>query len=173
MMNNQKIENLLNEINKISNNKSSIDYESIEKKDKIKSRLLKYIFYKKRSEQEVKNKFSKDYDEETLDEVIDELKRLGYIDDSVYIERSINEFKALKKLSLKEVKYKLLSKGVSSKDIDKFFENNYDDLMEYEKQSAISIFIKKSRDMDEQQIKNYLYKKGYKEESIKEAENAK
>ena len=110
---------------------------------------------------------------EEYDSHLSAFENLNMIDDSVYIERSINEFKALKKLSLKEVKYKLLSKGVSSKDIDKFFEDNYDDLMEYEKQSAISIFIKKSRDMDEQQIKNYLYKKGYKEESIKEAENAK
>ena len=75
---------------------------SIEEFDKAKSKVLKYILYKKRSKQEVKNKFYNTItDNQMLNDIIEELEENGYIDDKNYIQRAINEFKALNNLSIK------------------------------------------------------------------------
>ena len=83
----------------------------IEEYDKEKSKVLKYVLYKKRSKKEVQNKFYNAIENEMLHDIIEELEENGYIDDNNYIERAINEFMALNNLSLKEVRYKLMSKG--------------------------------------------------------------
>lgn len=137
--------------------------------DNIKTRVLKYVMYKKRTEQEVKNKFINDYDAEILNNVIDELKNLGYINDIEYIDRAINEIIALKNLSIKEIKYKLLAKGLNKNIIEDYLSNNMDELLEYEIKSAKTLVNKKLKQMDEYEVKAYLIKKGYKEESIREA----
>ena len=84
---------------------------TIEEYDKEKSKVLKYVLYKKRSKKEVQNKFYNAIENEMLHDIIEELEENGYIDDNNYIERAINEFMALNNLSLKEVRYKLMSKG--------------------------------------------------------------
>ena len=84
---------------------------TIEEYDKEKSKVLKYVLYKKRSKKEVQNKFYNVIANEMLHDIIEELEENGYIDDNNYIERAINEFMALNNLSLKEVRYKLMSKG--------------------------------------------------------------
>lgn len=168
----------LDDIKKL-NNGTSIEYDdtneeesnsySILEFDSAKTRILKYVVYKKRSENEIRRKFEKTYSEDIIDDVIENLKENGYIDDLNYIDRTINEFIALKNLSLKEVRYKLLSKGIKNNDIDNYFQTNYDKLLDYEKQSAENLVNKKKYTMEEKDIRLYLLKKGYKEESIKEA----
>ena len=143
--------------------------DEFEKFDKMKSKVLKYVLYKKRTEQEVRQKFSKELEENILNDIIEELKENSYIDDYNYIERTVNEYMNLKSLSIKEIKYKLYSKGIKSNLIDDYIYNNIEDLEEYEKKSAYKIIIKKSNSMEEDEIKLYLLKKGYKEESIKSA----
>jgi SOS response regulatory protein OraA/RecX len=64
-----------------------------EELDKLKSRVLKYVLYKKRTESEVREKFSQE-DENKLEDVIQILKDNNYINDLDYIERSIKEFKS-------------------------------------------------------------------------------
>ena len=145
------------------------NFSELEKFDKAKTRILKYVVYKKRTEKEIKDKFYKEYDENLLEDIIQNLKENGYIDDLNYIKRYINDVKALKNLSLKEIKYKLQAKGIKRKDIDEYFSKNHDDLIEYEKKAAKRIVEKKSSNMDEQDVKTYLIKKGYSEESIGEA----
>ena len=125
--------------------------------------------YKKRTEQEVRKKFSDIEDYDLLEEVIDDLKENGYINDDSYIERAIAEFINLKNLSLKELKYKLMSKGLDKDLIDDYFYNNTDKLEEYEINSAKNIINKKSNNMEEQDIIQFLLKKGYKMDSVKEA----
>lgn len=80
--------------------------------------------------------------------------------------RAIDEFKALKTLSIKEIKYKLLSKGIKTNIIEDYIQNNKEELEKYEIECAKKIAIKKQNNMDEAEIKNFLIKKGYKEESI-------
>ena len=145
--------------------------DEFEKFDKFKSKVLKYVLYKKRTEQEIRQKFSKELEENILDDIIEELKENSYIDDYNYIERAVNEFVNLKTLSIKEIKYKLYSKGIRSGLIDEYISKNLENLEEYELKSACKIYNKKINGMEEEDIKLYLLKKGYKEESIKEAFN--
>lgn len=148
---------------------SESEYDKIKEFDKAKSKVLKYAIYKKRTEQEIRQKFAKELEENMLNDIIDVLKENSYIDDYSYIERTINEFVRLKNLSIKEIRYKLLAKGIKSKLIDEYFYNCKEMLQEYEEKSAKDIVNKKSRSMDENSIKLYLMKKGYTEESIKVA----
>ena len=71
--------------------------QEAEELDKLKTKVLKYVLYKKRTENEVREKFS-DCDQDKLEDVIEVLKENNYINDKDYIERSIKEFKALKNL---------------------------------------------------------------------------
>ena len=81
---------------------------SIEEFDKQKTKILKYIMYKKRTENEIRIKFNT-IDEDLLEDSIEYLKEAGYINDKEYIERSVTEFKSLKNMSIKEVIYSMLS----------------------------------------------------------------
>ena len=134
--------------------------------DKEKTRVMKFIIFKKRTEQEVRNKFANSIEENMLDDIIEYLKEANYLDDKEYIEKAINNFRLLKNLSLKEIKYKLLAKGLNKNDIEDYFYKNEDDLTEYEKQSARNIYNKKTKDMEEEEIKQYLLKKGYNYDNI-------
>ena len=142
---------------------------SLEEFDKAKTKVLKYIIYKKRSENEVRNKFSKDIDENLLEDVIEYLKEAKYIDDKDYIKRTVNNFIALKNLSIKEINYKLLAKGLNKNDIDDYIYENRDVLEEYEIKSAANIIYKKSGTLEDDEIKQYLMKKGYKIDNINKA----
>ena len=96
-----------------------------------------------------------------LDEVIENLKENGYINDLSYITRSVKEFMNLKNMSIKEIEYKLLSKGLDKNLVDDYIYNNKEELLEFEINSAKNIFIKKQSSVDKEEIKNYLRKKGY------------
>ena len=115
---------------------------SLEDFDREKTRVMKYIVFKKRTEHEIRTKFAGTIEENMLEDIIEYLKEAKYLDDKEYIERAINNFKVLKNLSIKEVKYKLLAKGLNKNDIDDYFYENKEDLNEYERQSAKNIYYK-------------------------------
>lgn len=140
---------------------------SLEEFDKEKTKVMKYIVFKKRTEQEVRTKFAGSIEENMLEDIIEYLKEANYLNDKEYIEKTINNFKVLKNLSLKEVKYKLLAKGLNKSDIEDYFYENKEELNEYEKQSARNIYYKKQKDLDLEEIKQYLIKKGYSYDNIR------
>ena len=142
---------------------------TIEEYDKEKTKVLKYVIYKKRTEREIRTKFKSIIEENMLEDILEELKENGYISDEIYIERAVNEFMALKNLSIKEIKYKLISKGISNNLVEDYVQNHEEELNEYEQKSAENIVLKKSVNMEEIEIKQYLIKKGYTEENIKNA----
>ena len=138
----------------------------IEEFDKLKTKVLKYILFKKRTENEVRQKFISNQGE-LMDDVIDDLKENGYIDDSNYIERAVREYMNLKNLSIKEIEYKLISKGLKKDLIDNYIYNNKENLLEYEIKSAKNIIVKKMNSQDKEEILGGLKKKRYMEESLK------
>ena len=142
---------------------------TIEEFYKGKTKILKYILYKKRSENEVRRKFAKELDENMLEDIIEYLKEAKYINDNDYIRRTVNNFIILKNLSIKELKYKLLAKGLNKNDIEDYIYENKEELEEYEIKSISNIIYKKSLFMEQDEIKQYLLKKGYKSENIKKA----
>lgn len=142
---------------------------TIEEFDKEKTKILKYILYKKRSEHEVRNKFAKTTEEDLLEDVIQYLKEAGYINDKDYIDRTINNFMILKNLSIREIRYKLMAKGLKPNDIEDYLYENREELEQYEIKSASNIIYKKQSSMEPIEIKQFLAKKGYKIENINKA----
>ena len=126
--------------------------EEFEEFDKYKTKVLKYVLYKKRTKYEVKQKFEKDIPEDLLEEIIENLEENGYISDISYIERSVDEFMLLKTLSIKEIKYKLISKGIKSSIIEDYIQNNKEDLEQYEVKSAIKIVCKNRTPKNEETV---------------------
>ena len=142
---------------------------NIEEFDQQKTKVLKYILFKKRTEQEVRNKFAKTMPEDLLNDIIDYLKEAKYINDVEYIEKTINNYKALKNLSIRELKYKLMAKGLDKDDIENYMYDYREELEEYEKKSAANILYKKQGSAEPEEIIQYLMKKGYKTENIRKA----
>lgn len=142
---------------------------TIDEFDKGKTKVLKYILYKKRTESEIRTKFSKEIEENLLEDIIEYLKEAKYIDDGQFIEKTINNFMILKNLSIKEIQYKLISKGLNKNLIEDYIYNENEELNNYEIKSAKNIIYKKSNTMELEDIKTYLIKKGYKIENINSA----
>lgn len=135
--------------------------------DALKTKMLKYIMYKKRTEKEIRQKFS-NIDENLVDDAIEYLKEAGYIDDTKYVERAVKEFINIQTLSIKEIKYKLMSKGVDNNLIEDYISKHLSELEDYEAECAQKIYYKKMNNMEKIEINMFLRKKGYKEESIKQ-----
>ena len=121
---------------------------TVEEFDREKTKVLRYILYKKRTENEVRTKFGKTIEENMLDDIIEYLKEAGYIDDKEYIRKTVNNFIALKNLSIREMKYKLLAKGLSKNNVEDYIYENKDELEEYETKSAENLIYKKSTSME-------------------------
>lgn len=135
--------------------------------DKLKNKVLKYVLYKKRTENEVREKFKQEIEENKLEDIIELLKNYEYISDRDYIERSIKEFKALKNMSIKEINYKLLQKRVNKALLDEYIYENREDLLQFEIKSAKNILRKRVKsDEDLADTKRYLFSKGYMSESV-------
>lgn len=141
------------------------NFEEAQKQDKLRGKMLKFILYKKRTEMEVRQKFAEE-DETAVEDAIEYFKELKYIDDWNYIERSVQEFINLKSLSVQEIRYKLCQKGVSKRLVEEYIEAHEEELLEYEKNSAQKIWKKKIQNSDENSIREFLYKKGYRQEAI-------
>ncbi len=139
---------------------------TVEEFDKEKTKVLKYVLYKKRSENEIRKKFEREIEENLLEDIIAYLKEAKYIDDKEYIRKTINNFMALKNLSIREIEYKLYSKGIKKEDIEDYIYENKEELNQYEIKSAKNIANKKITSLELEEIKQYLMKKGYKRENI-------
>ena len=142
---------------------------TIEEFDKEKTKVLKYVLYKKRSENEIRRKFENEIEPNLLEDIIEYLKEAKYIDDKEYIRKTVNNFIALKNLSIREIEYKLYSKGIKKEDIEDYIYQNKEELNEYEIKSARNIVSKKMTSLEIEEIKQYLLKKGYKKENINTA----
>lgn len=156
---------------KIENNKQQkiqVSNELLEF-DQLKTKVLKYVLYKKRTEQEVRKKFSSSQNANRLDDVIDNLKENGYINDTNYIQRAVNEFMAINTLSLREMKNKLYAKGLDTNLTENYFIEHEEELEEYELNCAKKVIVKKQMQLEKEEIERFLYKKGYHSSCIRKA----
>ena len=134
--------------------------------DEQKTKVMKYIIYKKRTEHEIRLKFEKIIEENMLEDIIEYLKEAKYIDDGEYIKRAINNFYAIKNLSIREVKQKLIAKGIDKNMLEEYIYNHKEEMNEYEKKSIQKIILKKQETSEKEEIKQYLLKKGYNQENL-------
>ena len=140
---------------------NKINLEELKEFDEQKTKVFKYITYKKRTEQEVRNKFRGQIKEEMLEDIIEYLKEAHYLDDYEFIEKQVREYMNLKTMSIKEMKYKLATKGLDRKLIEEYIDKNYEELKEYEDRCIEKVKVKKVG-ATEEEILQYLYRKGYK-----------
>lgn len=142
-------------------------YNELQELDALKTKVLKYVLYKKRTEKEVRQKFSSFQDTILLEEVVENLKQNGYIDDENYIKRAVDEHIAIHTLSLREMRNKLYTKGLNSDMIDSYFTKKQEELKNYEIACAKKIILKKQMQLEKQEVEHFLLKKGYLLENIK------
>ena len=128
--------------------------------DENKTQVMKYILYKKRTESEVRKKFCHTIEENMLEDIIEYVKDAGYINDKEYIKNLVNEYIALKCISIREIKNKIHEKGIYADDIEDYLYENREILSEYELNSAKKLADKK-KSMEPQKLKSYLINKGF------------
>jgi regulatory protein len=129
--------------------------------EEAKFKAIKYLGLSKKTKYEVILKLKRlNVDENIIDKVITYLVDIGYIDDLDYIDSYIRQNERMLKYSIFEISEKLKSKGISSDIIEDKLNNLI--LNNYEKQVIEKIVCSKSKTMDEDKVKQYLYRRGFK-----------
>lgn len=123
-----------------------------------KEKAVKYIGLSKKTENEVRHKLERsNVDYEIIDNVIEDLVSMGYINDIAYANLYIKQCVKEMKRSKREIAQKLLQKGIKEciiKDSLNNIEQDYDErLKNY-------IIETKSKNLDENKLNKYLYNKG-------------
>lgn len=139
--------------------------------EKIREKVFFYVTYQKRTEAEIRRTFSpifKKYDipKEICDDLIEELKEKGYIDDKDFVKRTFGSYMNFKVSSIKEIEYKILQKGVSKDLINDYIEENKEKLYEHEFVAAKRLYEKKNAGKSDEEVKKYLRRKGFLEDVI-------
>jgi len=138
--------------------------------DYLKARIsaFKFITFKRRTIKEVENKLiSLDINSEYIEDIINELIELEYLNDEIYVEKFVEKSN---KLSINMIKLKLREKGIDKSLIDNFFNKN-----SFEEIDKIANILKKKKfsfdlPIDEQnKIKVYLLRKGFSKSDIEKA----
>ena len=142
---------------------------TVEEFEENKTKVMKYILYKKRTEIEVRNKFCNLIDENMLDDIIEYVKEAGYINDKEYVKKLFQEYMNLKSMSIREIKNKVYQKGVYVDYIEDYISENKESLEEYELNSAKKLIEKKKRQYDEYKLKGYLLNKGFDPDILEKA----
>lgn len=133
----------------------------------LDDKLIKYILYKKRTENEVRYKCKMlNYEEAYIDEIMEYLKENKYIDDEAYATRYIKNIMNLKSCSVNEIKMDLLKRGINENIIER---NITDDVYKFEEKSALNLANKKCKNMEIEKIKRYLLNKGFSYDNVSKA----
>lgn len=135
----------------------------------IEDKLMRYILYKKRTINEVRNKCKLlKYEENYIDNAITYLEEAGYINDEIYVEKYISTVKKLKHMSRNEIRIDLMRRGIEDYLIDNALQN--EEINEFELVSAEYILQKKLKSGDEiEKIKKFLLNKGYSYSNVSKA----
>jgi len=126
-----------------------------------RDKAIRYIGISKKTEYEVKNKLKGlKIASSVIEQEIEYLKELGYIDDVEYVKSYIKQCDKMHNYSLYEISNKLLQKGIKAsiieQEIDILRETNY------EEKVRDKLINGKLKSYDEIKQKNYLYRRGFK-----------
>jgi len=141
----------------------------------IKQKAFRLLGRRQHSASELKRKlWNKDYKQKLIDEVIEDLKKNGYLDDKEFIRAFVAEKSKTKNWSTKKIKSELFKRGVASKLIDETLNER---LKEDDFENAMKLAKKKyevllKRNLEPKELRNklstYLFSKGFDYELIKE-----
>lgn len=126
-----------------------------------REKAIKYIGISKKTEYEVRQKLKRlQVTSSVIDEEIEFLKELGYIDDKDYTRSFVKQCYKLMQYSIYEIKNKLLQKGVNASIIEEELELLKDS--DYELNTVEKLKNGKLKSYDDEKIKAYLYRRGFK-----------
>ncbi len=126
-----------------------------------KEKAIKYIVIARKTSHEVRLKLQKiGVDEDIIDDVIEYLTNLDYINDGEYVDAYIRQCMRLQNYSIYEIKNKLLQKGIKKYIIEEKIEKLNDS--DYEENIVSKLLNGKLKDYDELKQKQYLYRRGFK-----------
>lgn len=145
---------------------------------KIKDSAFRFLGRRHHSYQEIfKKLLNKGYKKEDISEVLEKMKREGFVDDLLFAKAFAEEKLTKKKLGLIKVKAELMKKGVDRKIIDAALSDADSSMMESNAVLLIEKKIKflKGKESDTKKIKqklfSFLYSKGFDSEIITSALN--
>ncbi len=85
---------------------------------KAKNKALNILSHADQSEKKLKEKLSSEFDENTIDKVIDFLKSYNLINDSILAQKIVNTNVNLNKCGKNRIKQNLYNKGINRSTID-------------------------------------------------------
>lgn len=126
----------------------------------VRDKAIRYIGISKKTEYEVRRKLKGLAASSVIDEEIEYIKELGFLDDIDYTKSYIRQCEKMQNYSLYEITNKLLQKGIKASIIDKEIEVLKDS--DYEQKVINKLISGKLKSYDEVKQKNYLYRRGFK-----------
>lgn len=93
---------------------------------KAKRKALRILNKAEQSEKTLRDKLS-DYDEDTIDKVIEYMKELKYLDDKGFAERIAHSNSSISRFGKNKIKQNLYKKGIDKSDIEDVLSNLDDD----------------------------------------------
>lgn len=128
--------------------------------EEAKEKAVKYLVLALRTELEVRNKLKKiNVEDDVINDVIEYLKEIGYIDDSKYVDSYLRQSINIPKYSLYEIKMKLIQKGIDKNLVHKKIEEFNG--KEYERLLIEKLLNGKLKNMEPLKQKAYLYRRGF------------
>lgn len=141
----------------------------------IKQRALRLLARRQHSISELKRKlWNKEYEQKLIDEVIEDLKRNEYLNDTEFIRAFVADKSKTKNWSVKRIKGELFKRGIASKLIDEILiqlpkETNLESAIKLAKKKY-DLLLKKN--LETKNLRNklsaFLFSKGFDYELIKE-----
>lgn len=126
-----------------------------------RDKAIRYIGISKKTEFEVRKKLKGlKVASSVIDDEIEYLKELGFIDDLDYTKSYIRQCNKMMQYSIYEIKNKLLQKGVKASIIEQELEMLKDS--DYESNTMQKLINGKLKSYDEAKQKIYLYRRGFK-----------
>ena len=141
----------------------------------IKQKAFRLLGRRQHSSSELRRKlWNKDYEQKLIDEVIEDLSKNGYIDDTEFIRVFMAEKSKTKNWSRKRIKSELIKRGLDSKLIDKILSEQYSE-SDYDNASTVAkkkVEVLTKRNLEKKELRTklstYLFSKGFDYELIKD-----
>lgn len=163
---------LLNLALKIGQEFNKDELEELRQKavlDKAFDRALNLISRRRRSSWEMQQYLKqKDYDNQTIETILNMLSIKGYLDDAAFAEAWVNNRRLLKNTSKRRLQQELRAKRVPDEIITQALENDEADELEVLKE-LIAKKRTQTRYQDKEKLMGYLVRQGYNYSDIKEA----
>ena len=125
-----------------------------------KEKAIRYIVIAKKTELEVRKKLEKcNFEKDIIEDVVNYLTKLGYIDDYDYVDAYIRQCMRLLNYSIYEIRNKLFQKGIKKDIIEEKLQRLYE--ANYEKKLIEKLLNGKLKSMEKIKQKQYLYRRGF------------